>query len=85
MKFNFGDKLRDTITGFEGRCIGFTAYITGCNQVLLAPTVGDKGEFRDSHWFDEEWTAEDFAKAVVKRRGWPPRSDDAIALKPRKK
>lgn len=54
MKFNFGDKLRDTITGFEGRCVGFTAYITGCNQVLLAPPVGDKGEFRESLWFDEQ-------------------------------
>jgi hypothetical protein len=54
MKFTFGDNVRDMITGFEGRCIGFTTYITGCNQVLLAPPVGDKGEFRESHWFDEQ-------------------------------
>lgn len=54
MKFNFGDNIRDRITGFEGRCVGFTAYITGCSQVLLAPPVGDKGEFRESQWFDEQ-------------------------------
>lgn len=54
MKIELGARARDGITGFEGRVTGRCEYITGCNQVLLAPPVGEKGEARDAHWFDEQ-------------------------------
>jgi hypothetical protein len=49
----FGRKAVDTITGFPGRLIGFSQYITGCNQVLLSPEISKDGSFRESCWFDE--------------------------------
>lgn len=43
---------RDKITGFQGVATGYVNYISGCNQVLLAPHVSDDGSMRDSYWFD---------------------------------
>ena len=54
MKTELGTRARDRITGFEGRVTGRCEYITGCNQVLLAPPVGANGEAREAHWFDEQ-------------------------------
>lgn len=47
-----GTTQRDRITGFEGLVTGYCTYISGCNQALLVPKVGEKGEFKESHWFD---------------------------------
>lgn len=47
-----GAKYRDRITKFEGVATGFVQYISGCNQVLLAPDVDKEGKLRDSQWFD---------------------------------
>lgn len=44
---------RDMVTGFKGTVIGFCTYTTGCNQYLLAPSVGADGDFKESRWFDE--------------------------------
>jgi hypothetical protein len=52
-KFQNGDEVKDKITGFQGVVTGFTNYITGCNQILVAPPVKD-GDFKESHWFDED-------------------------------
>ena len=46
-------KAKDTITGFEGIVTGLVKYMTGCNQVLLAPPVKDDGGYRESQWFDD--------------------------------
>lgn len=54
MNIELGTRARDRITGFEGRVTGRCEYITGCNQVLLAPPVGVNGEPREPHWFDEQ-------------------------------
>lgn len=51
-EIQFGKKYHDVITGFEGVAIGFAEYLSGCNQVLLAPRVGDDGAKKESHWFD---------------------------------
>ena len=47
-----GTTQRDKITGFEGVVTGFCQYISGCNQAMLVPKVGEKGEFKEPHWFD---------------------------------
>jgi hypothetical protein len=41
-KVEFGRLYRDDLTGYEGRCAGFTSYISGCDQVLLVPKVDDR-------------------------------------------
>lgn len=46
-----GDRARDRITGFAGVVTGRCEYITGCDQVLLAPQAKD-GDFKESRWFD---------------------------------
>jgi hypothetical protein len=51
---NLGMTYKDRITGFTGVATGFVRYITGCNQVLLAPRCSDDGALRDSQWFDQQ-------------------------------
>jgi len=48
----FGIKGKDEITGFKGVITGHTRYISGCNQVLLCPSVDKDGKAGDSRWFD---------------------------------
>jgi hypothetical protein len=55
----------DRITGFKGVATGHCAYITGCNQVLLAPPTTSEGALRDSAWFDEQRLTRDTSAAVV--------------------
>lgn len=47
-----GGKYKDKITGFEGVATGYVQYLSDCNQVLLAPRVGEDGGFFESQWFD---------------------------------
>jgi hypothetical protein len=54
MNIELGRKYKDAITGFEGVAVGHVTYISGCNQVLLAPTVDAEGKLRESQWFDEQ-------------------------------
>ncbi|MBO9194366.1 hypothetical protein J5277_09635 [Rhizobium sp. 16-449-1b] len=46
-----GATYEDVITGFRGVATGYVQYITGCNQVLLAPRAS--GELK-SEWIDEQ-------------------------------
>lgn len=48
-----GRTYKDVVTGFQGIAIGRVEYVSGCNQVLVQPVVIN-GEWKDSHWFDEE-------------------------------
>ena len=47
-------KGRDAITGFEGIVVGVCRYLTGCDTVLLVPTVDGsvKGGEDGGRWFD---------------------------------
>ena len=49
-----GMKARDRITGFAGIVTGQVSYITGCNQILLSPSVDEKGGARSAEWFDSQ-------------------------------
>jgi hypothetical protein len=49
-----GSKVKDKITGFYGTVTGFVVYISGCNQALVVPPIGEDGSFKESHWFDEQ-------------------------------
>ena len=54
----FGEVYEDTITGFKGKAIGITRWITGCDQIALASGITinkDSGKQENSvtHWFDD--------------------------------
>jgi hypothetical protein len=50
-----GASVRDKITGFSGVVTGRATYITGCDQVLVAPPITkDDGALPTSHWFDSQ-------------------------------
>lgn len=54
MTIALGSKAKDTITGFAGVVTGRCEYLTGCNQLLVAPAIAKDGSIRDSQWFDEQ-------------------------------
>lgn len=60
-----GKTYRDVITKFSGVATGHVNYISGCNQVLLAPPVDNEGRLRDSQWFDEQRLEEQDATTIV--------------------
>lgn len=50
----FGEVYRDTITGFQGKCIGITRWITGCDQIALHGGMDKDGEKPiPAQWFDD--------------------------------
>jgi hypothetical protein len=60
-----GCTYRDKITRFEGVATGYVVYITGCNQVLLAPPVDSDGKLREAQWIDEQRLDEQVADPIV--------------------
>ena len=54
MTLLLGRKMRDVITGFTGRVVGYVTYLTGCNQALLTPQVDKEGKPVEAEWFDEQ-------------------------------
>ncbi len=65
-----GMTVVDRITGFKGVVTGYVRYLTGCNQALVCPPVGDDGALRDSTWFDEQRliVREDMAPVLLDNR-----------------
>ncbi len=61
-----GKTVTDKITGFKGVVTGTVQYITGCNQVLVAPRAKDDGAHVESHWVDEQRVVVDDTVDVVK-------------------
>jgi len=53
-KFELGEILKDTVTGFCGVIMGRTQYITGCNHYgLLTRKLSKDGKVPDWEWMDE--------------------------------
>jgi hypothetical protein len=51
-----GDRVKATVDGFTGICIGITEYLHQCRQVLIKPErVSEKGDYIASVWMDEPW------------------------------
>ena len=50
MKDILGHTCQDSITGFQGICMGVAIYYTGCNQVLLQQTF--RAADPKNQWFD---------------------------------
>jgi len=52
-EINLGDKVRDTITGFEGIAIGRTKWLFGCDRITVQPDkTGKEGKILETHSFD---------------------------------
>ena len=64
-KIKLGGEYKDKITGFAGVATGYVKYITGCNQVLLAPKVKKGGDRPDASWFDEQRLTQVGRKVIV--------------------
>lgn len=47
-----GSEVVDKISGFRGRATACVYYLTGCTQICVAPPVDEKGNLRDSMYFD---------------------------------
>ena len=41
-KFEMGEELKDTISGFKGCVVGRSEFITGCHRYLLQPKIHKK-------------------------------------------
>ena len=52
MRINPGDRVRDTVSGFEGICICRSEYVSGCARVGLQPASTD-GKLPEAMYFDE--------------------------------
>lgn len=52
LKESFGLTGKDIITGFTGVITGASSYISGCDQLLLAPRADEKGDVKDGQWYD---------------------------------
>ncbi|MDK4727432.1 hypothetical protein [Rhizobium phaseoli] len=72
-----GATYEDRITGFRGVATGYVQYITGCNQVLLAPRSTD-GSLKSSEWIDEQrLVIDDVYPPIVINNGSNPGFDRA--------
>jgi len=76
-----GKRYRDVITGFTGVATGHVTYISGCNQVLLAPAVAPDGALRDAQWFDEQRLQPVEGEAIVLDNGRTPGCDRAAPVR----
>lgn len=78
-----GATVTDRISGFNGVALGRTTYLTGCDQILVAPTTLDKeGKKRDCEWFDaQRLVVDDTIPVLVLDNGLTPGCDIAAPKK----
>jgi hypothetical protein len=50
---NLGDKVKDSITGFEGIVTGKTIWLNGCTRVGVQSDVLKDGVPTEAQWIDE--------------------------------
>lgn len=76
-----GAKYQDKITGFSGVATGHVEYISGCNQTLLVPRVGDDGKLLGGEWFDDQRLEHIPGKVVHLDNGATPGFDMAAPVR----
>jgi hypothetical protein len=72
-----GRAVQDRITGFSGVVTAYCEYITGCNQALVAPKIGEDGSFKDSQWFDVQRLVTEPTAKIALDNGATPGCDRA--------
>ncbi len=53
MTVNLGDKVRDSVTNFEGVVVAKHLYLNGCTRTTVQPVVGADGKLPAPETFDE--------------------------------
>ena len=64
IKINLGDEVRDTVSGFKGIAIGRTAWLHGCDRIIVKP----KGINKDGKTFEQESFDEPQLEVVGKKK-----------------
>ncbi len=75
IKFNLGDRLKDTITGCTGIAVSRSEWLNGCIRYEIQNEEPKDGISVESQWFDESQLVLVKAKAwkpIVEREGKPP-------------
>lgn len=53
-KFKLGERVRDTLSGYEGICYSINTWLHGCRHIGIKPLGCDKdGKPWETRWFDE--------------------------------
>lgn len=47
-----GDRVKDSITGFEGIAWSWVRFLTGCDRIGVLPTTMEKGKLCEMEYFD---------------------------------
>lgn len=78
----FGQTVKEQITGFKGVITGRCEYITGCAQCLVQPPVRKDGTRIEAVWFDEpRLIVIDKKKISIKQSSEKPGSDIEAPIK----
>lgn len=48
-----GDKVKDTVSGFEGIAVARHSYLAGCDRFAVQPPIDKDGKLPESETFDE--------------------------------
>lgn len=81
-KYNMRDRVKDTVSGWEGLITVRTEHLNGCLQYCVRKTELDKdGKLQDGEWFDEQQlekvAAAPSAKQRVESRTGGPQRDQS--------
>ena len=52
--FSLGQKVRDSITGFEGIATARVDYLNGCTQFCITPRCDKDGKMVSAEYFDHQ-------------------------------
>lgn len=53
-KIHMRDKVKDTVTGFEGVVIGRTEWLNGCIRYAIQAPVTADGKLPEAEWIDDQ-------------------------------
>ena len=53
-EIKLGEKVRDTVTGFEGIAVARVEYLNGCIQYAVQARVSDDGKLPAVEYFDHQ-------------------------------
>lgn len=53
-KFELGQQVTDSVSGFAGTVVSRTEYLLGVNRYGVQARVSPDGTLRDPGWFDEQ-------------------------------
>lgn len=52
-KLNNGEKVKSSISGFQGLITARADHLNGCNRYWVQPPVDKDGKMQEGMWFDE--------------------------------